>query len=87
MVAGDAGAGAACRELGAAGVPLHMYQEGSDVGVRNAFRVLALRTGGTYSAFNPATPETIERLSAQSNEVARVAVANVTAIATNRSGT
>jgi hypothetical protein len=72
-------------ELGAAGVPLHMYQEGNDAAVRKAFRLLALKTGGTYSVFNPAVPETIERLSALLNEVARVAVASVAAIGTNRS--
>jgi hypothetical protein len=32
---------------------------------------LALKSGGTYSAFNPAVPETIARLSVQLNEVAR----------------
>jgi hypothetical protein len=57
--------GALADELGAAGVPLHLYQEGSDVGVRNAFRLLALKTGGTYSTFDPAVSQTIERLSAQ----------------------
>ena len=67
-------------DLGAAGVPLHMYQEANDVAVRNAFRLLALKTGGIYSAFNPAVPESIERLSAQLNEIARVAIANVAAI-------
>jgi hypothetical protein len=71
--------------LGAAGVPLHMYQEGDDVAVRKAFRLLALRSGGTYSAFNPAIPETIERLSAQLNEVARLAVNSTLAIGTDRS--
>jgi hypothetical protein len=71
-------------ELGAAGVPLHIYQEGNDDTVHKAFRLLALKTGGTYSAFNPAVPQTIERLSAQLNEVARVAVASVHAIGTNR---
>ena len=71
-------------ELGAAGVPLHMYQEGNDAAVRKAFRLLALKAGGTYSTFNPAVPETIERLSAQLNEVARVAVASVAAIGTTR---
>jgi hypothetical protein len=76
--------GALADELGTAGVPLHMFQEGNDAAVRNAFRLLALKTGGTYSAFNPAVPQTIERLSAQLNEVARVAVASVAAIRTNR---
>jgi hypothetical protein len=59
-----------------------MYQEGSDASVRKVFRLLALKSGGTYSAFNPAVPDTIERLSAQLNEVARVAAASV--IGTNR---
>jgi len=77
--------GALADELGTAGVPLHMYQEGNDAVVRNAFRLLALKTGGTCSAFNSAVPKTIERLSAQLNEVARVAVASVAAIGTNRS--
>ena len=77
--------GALADELGTAGVPLHMYQEGNDAVVRNAFRLLALKTGGTCSAFNPTVPQTIERLSAQLNEVARVAVASVAAIGTNRS--
>ena len=77
--------GALADELGMAGVPLHMCQEGNDAVVRNAFRLLALKTGGTYSAFNPGVPQTIERLSAQSNEVARDAVASVAAIETNRS--
>ncbi len=70
-------------ELGAASVPLHIYQEGNNVAVTKAFRLLALRSGGTYSAFNPAVPETIGRLSARLNEVARVAVASVAAIGTN----
>jgi hypothetical protein len=77
--------GALADELGTAGVPIHMFQEGNDAAVRNAFRLLALKTGGTHSAFNPAVPKTIERLSAQLNEVARVAVASVAAIGTNRS--
>jgi hypothetical protein len=67
-------------ELGAAGVPLHMFQEGNNASARKAFRLLALKTGGTYSAFNAAVPETIARLSSQLNEVARVAVASVAAI-------
>lgn len=72
-------------KLGAAGVPLQMFQEGDNVSVRKAFRLLALKTGGTYSAFNPAVPQTIKRLSAQLNEIARVAVASVAAIETRRS--
>jgi hypothetical protein len=71
--------GALADQLGAAGVPLHMCQEGNDAVVRSAFRLLALKTGGTYSAFNPAVPQTIKRLSAQLNEAARVAVASVAA--------
>jgi hypothetical protein len=67
-------------ELGAAGVPLHMFQEGRDPIVTKAFRLLALKTGGTYSAFNPTVPATIARLSAQLSEVARLAMSHVTAI-------
>jgi hypothetical protein len=72
-------------ELGAAGVPLHMFQEGNNASVRKAFRLMALKTGGTYSAFNAAVPETIARLSSQLNDVARVAVASVAAIGHDRS--
>ena len=72
-------------ELGAAGVPLHMFQEGNNAGARKAFRLLALKTGGTYSAFNAAVPETIARLSSQLNNVARVAVTSVAAIGHDRS--
>jgi hypothetical protein len=68
--------GALADELGAAGVPVHTFLEGSDAVARNAFRLLSLKTGGTFSAFNPAVPQTIERLSAQLNEVARIAVTN-----------
>jgi hypothetical protein len=74
--------GALADELGAAGVPVHTFLEGNDAVARKAFRLLALKTGGTFSAFNPTVPE---RLSAQLNEVARVAVASVAAIGTNRS--
>jgi hypothetical protein len=59
-------------------------KEGNDDAVRKAFRLLTLKTGGTYSAFNPAVPQTIERLAAQLDEVARAAVASVLAIETNR---
>ena len=78
--------GALADQLGAASVPLHMCQEGNDAVVRSAFRLLALKTGGTYSAFNPAVPQTIKRLSAQLNEAARVAVASVAAIGTHAGG-
>jgi hypothetical protein len=74
--------GALADQLGAAGVPLHMCQEGDDISARKAFRLLALKTGGTYSVFNPAVPQTIERLSAQLNKIARGAVASVAAIGT-----
>jgi hypothetical protein len=60
------------------------YQEGNDGAVCKAFRLLALKSGGTYSAFNPAVPQTIERLSRELAEVARVAVAGVAAIGTRK---
>jgi hypothetical protein len=71
-------------QLGAVGVPIHMFQEGNALHVRKAFRLLALRSGGTYSEFNPTVPASIERLSAQLNEVARVAVNSVKAIGTTK---
>jgi hypothetical protein len=33
-------------------VPIHLFQEGDVVPVRKAFRLLALRSGGTYSEFS-----------------------------------
>ena len=33
-------------ELGAAGVPIFMFQEGRDSAVRRLFRLLALKSGG-----------------------------------------
>jgi hypothetical protein len=70
-------------KLGAAGVPLHMFLEGNDAVARNAFRLLALRTGGTFSQFNAAKSETVQRLSAQLNTIA-LAAANTLAIGTNK---
>jgi hypothetical protein len=64
-------------------VPLHMYQEARRCRPQG-LAPFGAETGGTYSAFNPAVPQTIERLAAQLNEVARAAVASVLAIETNR---
>jgi hypothetical protein len=70
----------AAGELGAKGVPIFTYQEGRDAGVRKAFRLLALRSGGKYFEFNTKTPQAIERLSQQLNAVARLTVGDVGAI-------
>jgi hypothetical protein len=70
-------------KLGAAGVPLHMFLEGNDAIARNTFRLLALRSGGTFSQFNVAQPETIQRLSAQLNNIALTA-ASALAIGSNK---
>jgi hypothetical protein len=70
-------------KLGAAGVPVHFFLEGNDPVARNAFRLLALRTGGTFSQFNAAKPESIQRLSAQLNNIALTA-ASTLAIGTNK---
>ena len=69
-------------KLGVADVPLHTFLEGDDAIARNAFRLLALRTGGTFSQFNTAKPETIQRLSAQLNTIA-LAAASTLAIGTD----
>ena len=71
-------------KLGMTGVPIHLFQEGFNATATKAFRLLALRSGGTYSTFNSTIPETVQRLSAQLNEVARLAVASVAAIGINR---
>jgi hypothetical protein len=67
-------------QLGAAGCPCHFYQEGNDPLVTKAFRLLALRSGGRYAAFNARVPESVERLSRELNDVARLAVSGVAAI-------
>ena len=70
-------------KLGAARVPLHTFLEGNDTIARNAFRLLALRSGGTFSQFNAAQPEAIQRLSAQLTNIALTA-ASTLAIGTNK---
>jgi hypothetical protein len=72
-------------KLGAAGVPLHLFLEGNDTIARNAFRLMALRSGGTFSQFNATKPESIQRLSAQLNKIALTA-ASTLAIGTNPRG-
>ena len=70
-------------KLCASGVPLHMFLEGNDTIARNTFRLLALRSGGTFSQFNAAQPTTIQRLAAQLNNIALTA-ASTLAIGTNK---
>jgi len=67
-------------QLGAKGVPLYMFQEGHDDKVAGVFRIMALRSGGKYFQFNPEKPRAIERLSAQLNAVARLAVGDTGAV-------
>jgi len=67
-------------KLGAAGVPIFIFQEGRDADVRKAFRLLALKSGGAYFEFNPDKPRAVEQLSAQLNAVALLAVGDTKAV-------
>jgi hypothetical protein len=66
--------------LGRAGVPVFIFQEGTDPNVRKAFRLLALKSGGEFFEFNPNKPRAVEQLSAQLNAVARLVVGDVEAL-------
>ncbi len=65
-------------KLGTLGVPIFLFQEGRNSAVRNAFRLLALKSGGDYFEFNPDTPRAVE--SEQLNAVARLAAENADAL-------
>ena len=67
-------------KLGAAGVPIFIFQEGRNPDVRKAFRLLALKSGGAYFEFNPDKPRAVEQLSEQLNAVARLAVGDTKAL-------
>jgi hypothetical protein len=67
-------------KLGNAGCPLFMFQEGSDPTVRAAYRLLALKSGGMYFAFDPNKSRAVEQLSAQLNGIARLAVGDTGAL-------
>ena len=67
-------------QLGRAGVPIFVFQEGRDPGVRKAFRLLALKSGGAYFEFNPERPRAVEQLSEQLNAVARLAAGDAEAL-------
>ena len=71
-------------KLGAAGVPIFMFQEGRDPTVRNIFRMLALKSGGAYFEFDPKKPRAAEQLGAQLNAIARMAVGDTTALTDQR---
>ena len=75
-------------ELGRAGVPIFMFQEGRDAAVRAAFRLLALRSGGAFFEFDPAKPGARAQLSEKLNAVAHLALGNAEALAalTDRRG-
>jgi hypothetical protein len=49
-------------------------------GVRKAFRLLALKSGGAYFEFNSDKPRAVEQLSEQLNAVARLAVGDADAL-------
>jgi hypothetical protein len=66
--------------LGKAGVPIFMFQEGRDSAVRKAFRLLALKSGGAYFEFNLDKPRAVKQLSDQLNTIARLAVGDVEAL-------
>jgi hypothetical protein len=57
-----------------------LFQEGRDSAVRNAFRLLALKSGGAYFEFNPNASRAIDQLSERLNAVARLAVGDVEAL-------
>jgi len=59
-------------DLGKAGLPIHCFQEGRDSTVRRVFRLLALKSGGSFHEFNVDT--TRAQLAKQLNDVARLAV-------------
>jgi hypothetical protein len=67
-------------KLGMLGVPIFIFQEGRDAAVRNAFRLLALKSGGANFEFNPNTSRAVEQLSDRLNAIARLAVGDVEAL-------
>lgn len=66
--------------LGRQGLPIFIFQEGRDAGVRRAFRLLALKSGGAYFEFNPDKPRAVELLSQQLNAVGQLAVGDAEAL-------
>jgi hypothetical protein len=70
-------------KLGTLRCAIFMFQDVSqrrDAKARNAFRLLALKSGGAYFEFNPNTSRAVEQLSEQLNAVARLAVGDVEAL-------
>ena len=61
-------------QLGAAGLPAHIFHEGHDAQARQIFRMIALRSGGAFCEFNTASKQAINRLADQLGAVARLAV-------------
>jgi hypothetical protein len=61
-------------DLGRMQAPIFAFQEGRDLTVQKAFRLLALKSGGEYFEFNPTAPRAVERLSNQLAAIARFAV-------------
>ncbi len=54
--------GAVAGELGLLGVKAFMFQEGSDAGVKAAYREIARITGGAYAAFDSSAPGRLAEL-------------------------
>jgi hypothetical protein len=67
-------------KLGEVETPIYIFQEGRDAAVRNAFRLLALASGGGFFEFNPDTEQAVEQLSDRLNAIARLAVGDVEAL-------
>jgi len=67
-------------KLGNAQCPIFLFQEGRDPTVRAAYRLLALKSGGEYFEFNPATSHAVEQLAEQLGAVARLAVGDTEAL-------
>jgi hypothetical protein len=79
----------AAGELEARGVPIFMFHEPrlppagpceTIADVRKAYRLLAMKSGGSYFEFNPEKPQALDRLSEQLNAVARLAVGDTQAL-------
>jgi hypothetical protein len=70
-------------KFGKLGLPIFAFQDisqGRDATARNAFRLLALKSGGAYFEFDPRTARAVELLSERLNAVARMAVGDTKAL-------
>ncbi|MGD0076913.1 MAG: VWA domain-containing protein [Candidatus Binataceae bacterium] len=74
-------------KLGNAGCPIYIFHEdhrdltgAPDTRTRNAFKLLALKSGGEYFEFSPATSRAVDQLTEQLGAVARLAVGDTEAL-------